>query len=112
MVCIRSGPSILLQRHLKRLVQERNRNHLTFITYIDEFNTSKVYPVCQTKSLYHAQDHSGDSIHSVLRCKNCAAWWNRDHMVSMNVRSVFIHMAANGNRRPSIFSRSTENRDI
>ncbi|KAI9482679.1 MAG: hypothetical protein EXX96DRAFT_605804, partial [Benjaminiella poitrasii] len=56
-------------------------------------------PLCQTKSLYH--------VHSVLRCKNCAAWWNRDHMASMNIRSIFIHMVPNGNKRPSIFSRST-----
>ncbi|KAI9471052.1 MAG: hypothetical protein EXX96DRAFT_543095 [Benjaminiella poitrasii] len=56
------------------------------------------------KTLNNANDHSSNKIQSVLKCNNCATWWNRDQMASMNTCAVFMHMAVNGNRRPNISS--------
>ncbi|KAI9487672.1 MAG: hypothetical protein EXX96DRAFT_473284, partial [Benjaminiella poitrasii] len=86
MAGIRSDPNKLLQKHLQLLVRERRRRSPTFLTYINEFNTSKVCPECQIKSLENAtESHSNFKIHSVLRCKTCFTWWNRGYMASISI---------------------------
>ncbi|KAI9469933.1 MAG: hypothetical protein EXX96DRAFT_644677 [Benjaminiella poitrasii] len=76
MADIRSSSNNLLRKHLQLLI----------------------------KSLENATEiHSNFKIHSSLRCKTCFTWWNRDHMVSINIRYLFMYMTVNENKRSYYF---------
>ena len=72
---------------------------------VDEYLTSQICPICQTRTTQKTLDNDNYQIHSVLNCSTCLTQWNRDHMASINIRSVFLHMARNNNERPAPFQR-------
>ena len=91
---------------LQQMVKERNKKTPTFLVMIDEYLTSQICPKCNTRTTVNERSNiTGSEIHSVLKCNTCETHWNRDHMASMNMRSVFLYMAFNNNRRPSAFRR-------
>ena len=84
-------------RHHDRL------GHLVLVK-VPEFRSSKICSRCQTLTLEHVRDQvSGDALHAVLRCNNCATVWNRDVNAARNLRFIAIHMAANENRTPPMY---------
>ncbi|KAI9485733.1 MAG: hypothetical protein EXX96DRAFT_534069 [Benjaminiella poitrasii] len=98
MAGIRSDPNKLLRKHLQLHVTERRRRSPTFLTYINTSNTLKVCPKCQTKSLENVtESHSN---------------WNRDHMASINIRSVFMYMTVNENKRRYYFQTNIRSPDM
>lgn len=79
-----------------------------FLVMVDEYLTSQICPRCQTRTVARVRDAINNrSVHSVLNCQTCGTHWNRDHMASMNIRSVFIYMANNQNERPPPLQRPT-----
>ena len=79
--------------------------HLILVK-VPEFQSSKVCSKCQTMTLEHVREgDGGNALHAVLRCKNCDTVWNRDVNTARNLRLIALHMAANGNRTPEVFTR-------
>ncbi|KAI7897552.1 uncharacterized protein BX663DRAFT_527806 [Cokeromyces recurvatus] len=80
-------------------------NSRKYVVMIDEYFTSQVCPRCHTRSTFNQRDNSNMMIHPVLNCQTCNTRWNTDHMVSLNMRSISLYMAANNNNRPEEFRR-------
>ncbi|KAI8645950.1 hypothetical protein BD408DRAFT_429113 [Parasitella parasitica] len=86
----------------------RNRpNSRKYVVMIDEYLASQICPRCHLKSTANERDNTNIKIFLVLSCNIYHTRWNRDHMASLNIRSIFLHMAANNNNRPEEFRRGT-----
>ncbi len=97
-----------LSRVLFRAFRHHDRlGHLTLIK-VPEFRTSKVCFKCQTLTLEHVRErfdddeYPGNSLHAVIKCKNCTTVWNRDINAARNIRFVALYMANNENWEPDI----------
>jgi hypothetical protein len=100
-----TAPTKVFKESLARYVKERNKRVPTYIVMVDEFLTSQICPRCNTRTTENEKNEYGSKAHPVLKCKTCDTRWNRDHMASTNIRSIFLHMAMNNNNRPDNFNR-------
>ncbi|EPB90321.1 hypothetical protein HMPREF1544_02846 [Mucor circinelloides 1006PhL] len=102
------SPTKVFRKALLNYVKSirRNRpNSRKYVVMIDEYLTSQICPRCHLRSTTNERDNANMKIHPVLSCNTCHTRWNRDHMASLNIRSIFLHMAANNNNRPEEFQR-------
>ena len=102
-----SAPAKLFRRTIVRFAKQRNRRTPTLVVPVDEHLTSQICPKCRKRSTKHQTDTSNMELHPVLICteEKCRTRWNRDHMASLNIRSVFIHMAQHNDERPDAFKK-------
>jgi hypothetical protein len=96
----RAGVSGVLFRKLK----EMERCGMVRVVRVDEYRSSKVCSKCGG-DMDQVIGANGDSLHAVLKCKSCCTVWNRDVNASRNLHHIALYMAANGNQRPTEFSR-------
>lgn len=102
------SPTKVFRKALLNYVKSirRNRpNSRKYVVMIDEYLTSQICPRCHLRSTTNERDNANMKIYPVLSCNTCHTRWNRDHMASLNIRSIFLHMAANNNNRPEEFQR-------
>ncbi|GAA5798102.1 hypothetical protein HPULCUR_003502 [Helicostylum pulchrum] len=95
----------VVKEALIKFARERNKKAPTYVVMVNEYLTSQICPRCQTRTNLNEKNNSGSKIHPVLKCSTCDTRWNRDHMASMNIRSIFLHMAQNNNNRLEPFRR-------
>jgi transposase len=97
------APTKTIKTALERFVKERKAP--TFIINVDEYLTSQICPICNSRTTENEKDSSEDKLHPVLKCTNCNKHFNRDHMAAMNIRNVFLYMASHEDERPPAFAR-------
>ncbi|KAG2231708.1 hypothetical protein INT48_000448 [Thamnidium elegans] len=100
------APTKVVKDSLIKFARERNRKVPNYVVMVDEYLTSQICPRCQTRTTSNEKNSSGLKIHPVLKCSTCDTRWNRDHMASMNIRSVFLYMAQDNYNRPEAFRRT------
>jgi hypothetical protein len=100
-----ASPAKHIKKSLLSFVKARNKHAPTFLVPVDEYLTSQICPICNCRTTKHAQDQGKEDVYPVLVCSKCNTIWNRDHMASLNIRAVFMHMADNSNKRPAPFKR-------
>ncbi|KAG2237249.1 hypothetical protein INT48_006653 [Thamnidium elegans] len=87
------APTKVVKDSLIKFAREQNKTVPTYVVMVNEYLTSQICPRCQTRTTSNEKNSSGLKIHPVLKCSTCDTRWNKDHMASMNIRSVFLYMA-------------------
>ena len=95
-----AGVSRVLLRALRR---HDRLGHLVLVS-VPEFRSSRVCSRCQGMFLENVRDR-GDTLHAVLRCKNCDTTWNRDVNAARNLRAIALYMSTHKDAVPEIFER-------
>ncbi|KAI8077046.1 hypothetical protein BDF21DRAFT_400222 [Thamnidium elegans] len=88
-----SAPTKVVKGSLIKFAREQNKTVPTYVVMANEYPTSQICPRCQTRTTSNEKNSSGLKIHPVLKCSTCDTRWNKDHIASMNIRSVFLYMA-------------------
>ncbi|KAI8890298.1 hypothetical protein K501DRAFT_266213 [Backusella circina FSU 941] len=89
-----------------------NRHAPTYLIEVDEYLSSQVCALCHTRTKKYAQDAIVDDIYPVLVCSSYNTHWNRDHMASLNMRSIFMYMDDHNSRRLKPFARPPKKKKI
>ncbi|CEG77613.1 hypothetical protein RMATCC62417_12328 [Rhizopus microsporus] len=84
----------------KPTLQRHDLHGPKYVVMIDEYLTSQMCPRCQTRTTTNQLDACELKIQSALKCQICNTRYYCDHMASIIIRSIFLHMTSN---RPEIF---------
>ncbi len=74
------------------------------VAHSSHFHLNSEIP-SSSNSLYPRRTLKKKRYFAVKHCTCCDTTWNRDINAAWNIRGIFLHMYANGGKRPKLFQR-------